>query len=499
MLDCLCLPLPLQLLLVSKAIHDEVEQLLYGRNKFSVSPFPKKSPGHLEVIFRLSPHAWRSMKSIHIGLTAGERMDGLWHEGEAPDWYPSIEDVRFQCRSSGYMLHTPNDRIFPSHQAIQPHNYLLGEVPPQTLQRENNTSEELIRKWKEVCNLIHSRISASQLHLSISCTTNDKNIARAIVEPLAALPTLRTCAIHFGYPYLERDAFKTIAKKSLLHLHNRKSVTGLHGSFDDLPKEIRLKILSYTNLVYELKRYRSRRGLSVVNGRIQYSERKCCTQCSDALAVCCCWSLRAAAFSTKCDCYKVPLELFSVNRRFYSDAFEVYFSRNRFIFGADNPDDAVDDFDGERQWLDRLPVKAYPWFRTIEVVFGHGLIALMREQGSKASRSWNAFAQTISHLLDVSKVCLTINAGSLHFYWEPEDRNPDWAKPAYNEILKPLKTHLSGLRKLHVLLSWSPEYEAIMEQEVMGSSYDSERDGKRPFSERERKYRPWDPSNIPPY
>lgn len=173
-IDCLCFPLPHQLLHISKAIHDEVEALLYGLNTFSVSPFPMKSPDHLRVLHSLSANAWRSMKSLHISLTARERILGLWSLDGKPETFPSIEDIK--SLSSEYTFPSGGGVDYPATDAIQPHYYLLNEVQPQTLRDNSNLSQEIFNEWIALCDVIETQTSASQLSLSINCTTDDANM-----------------------------------------------------------------------------------------------------------------------------------------------------------------------------------------------------------------------------------------------------------------------------------------------------------------------------------
>lgn len=463
---CCCPPLPYQLLRVSKAIYDDVEPLLYTLNHFIVTASETASPDHLQVLHTLSSRALACLQSLHIELSARTRPQ------DPDDLANPLTPHNVQTRDA------PRD-VFADWSAScwnsEPTDLRCS---PHRLQRDSSELPTILSQGNVTFEHLSSRVVALQLDFSMSCITDDVVVAKAVIGLLKKLPVLKSCAIHFGDQ--ENAELKGMAKLAVSQLCKTDSLRRIQGSFDELPKELRIKILSYTDLVYRWKPYRDDDGLSVLNGQVDYSSQNCCSQCSDSLAVCCC-SQRAVAFSNKCSCYRVPLALFTVNHRLYNDAMEVFFSGTRFRF--------YDDFDSSRQWIIGLPPQARSWIRTFDVVFQLETVRCISAPGNMLFKSWNRLVETIRDALAVSKLWISLDAGDAHEdylylqdrYIDEEGGDFDWLRTAYAEIIGPLKQHLKGLRKLHVFLSWFPEYEREAEQEVVGPKYDSAAEGKSPF------------------
>lgn len=345
------------------------------------------------------------------------------------------------------------------------------------------TLPEIRTAFGAVCEYMGAILPPSQLRLSISCNTDDIDVARLFVSLLKYLPVLHESALHFGFR--EHGEMKKLAKDVCSSSKREMGSKPLRGSFDKLPKELRLRILFYTDLVAEYKRSREEDRISLVpGGKVYYQGHKCCTQCTDALAVCCC-PHRAAAFSTQCDCFRILTGLFLVNHHLYADAQEVLFSQNRFILEAD--------FDVPRRWLQDLPARACLCIRKLDIKFRDDEMTPLSLQGNKTSESWTALVETIRDRLAIGRLWLSIDAAEVEVDVDYAGQL-EWLRRAHKGVMKPLVKHLPGLRKFHVFLSRFNEdelvhkQEMIYEQEMMGPQYDSCAEGKIPFYDRSSRH-----------
>ena len=150
--ECICKPLPYKLLLVSRALHEEVSSILYLENKFTVC---RSDAGGLSSLHSLSSSALASMTSLSIRLNRG---------------------VSDKAASS-----------------------IIGA-----------NSQPLLQELNTMGNRLTINIRKSRLRLSIIYDTLDYRTAKAFVEPLYRLPTLAECAVRLG-PGPDHDPLHTEA------------------------------------------------------------------------------------------------------------------------------------------------------------------------------------------------------------------------------------------------------------------------------------------------
>lgn len=172
-LECFCPPLPHQLLYISHVIHDEVLPLLYGENRFKVSPKKNDLPNHhLNSLWVLSPVSWRTMKTLHICLTDCER----W-----PFAAPWIETT----------IEMLNGRT-----------------------AEGST---LISEWAALCEHMASQIPVSKMNFSFYCTVNDTETGVQITKPLKKFSPMMWPAINLS-PDPDNRVLKEVARMAALQL-----------------------------------------------------------------------------------------------------------------------------------------------------------------------------------------------------------------------------------------------------------------------------------------
>lgn len=289
-------------------------------------------------------------------------------------------------------------------------------------------------------------------------------------------------------------ALKGVARRAALWLtaKDRESETQQISSrsWNGLPKEIRLDILSRTNLV---DRYWSsnkngplrRDGFQIESGKLVLRAQVCCQSCSSTLSICSCPTLQAA-FSTTCICPAVPGALLRVSKLLYSESTEVFFSRNRFIISGD--------FAATRRFLLDLPPVVVPHLRIVDLEISFRQLHDMRNSDSQTAWDWEELVASVASLLQLPKLWLSIDAGDMReVILATDDQGAEddaWLHTSYTKIFNPLYQHLrgAGLRKFHVFLCWWPHYEALAEREVMGSGYESSTEGKPSWIERMPSY-----------
>ena len=409
-LECYCPPLPLELLYISHAVHAEVEAILYGHNKFKIQP---EAHEDLAPLWRLSSNAFHSLTSLHISFDV--------NHGKLL-YFKSKDDAAF------------------------------------------------LAEWAELSNFMADMVAPLQVNFSLSCDCYDSATAVEVCKPILQWPTMKSCAIRLSQ--LPDEELRWISERTVLQMSGRLANLGRPFPFEKLPKEIRLQILGSTDLIARWgKTQWYQNGMHILDGMIHY-RKQCCTKCTDSLDSCCCGTLEAA-FSLRCDCFQFPIALFHVNKQVYSEAREVCYTMNRFIFEGDP----------YSTWklLGNLRPRSLRCLRNVTFLLTDDI----REDSKKSRSNWYSMVKFVQSRLLLSKLSITIDAGSMaQDYLRYKDVNElQWVCCAYQSIIAPFR-QLRGLRRFHVLLSAFYEYEAIAEREVMGETYDSELDGKVPVRER---------------
>ena len=431
---CLCQPLPLQLLYLSRIIHHETTSVLYGQNKISVTCREPVMLNHLEPLEHISLQAWANIQSLHIEITA-------------------ILDV---------------EHCAPSY---------------EVLDRHDSTGSANLTRWTAICAFIAARITPFQLSLSVLCAVKDLETAIDVTESMSQLPPLKKCSIHFGI-HPDKQQLRSLAKESVLRFTkvNDEHSDKTRSCWNTLPSEVRLQILMQTDLVGSRKPLKERmmddKIVEIENGVLVPRTGMCCGQCTEELTPCFC-PARNAAFSDTCICSPVPTAIFRVSKLFNHEATKVFFSMNIFSFGGN--------LHATTQFLARLPDSSVQNMRIIELHLDfqqlyHGLSV----PGSPISRDWQRLIALLRDRLSLSKVwlsILTIDPDTENDFADMNaegDHDYKWLHTTAFQLLKPLK-ELKGLRKFHVSLCWSTEFEAVAEKAVMGPEYDSMAEGKPRF------------------
>ncbi len=305
---CKCDPLPWQLLYVSKTIAEEVSSIFYSENHFGVF---RDSLGGLSGLRSLPKDALTKLTSLSICLNFFDE-EGRGFGPESRNWCHAV------CSTS------TKERLF----------------------RKAKRHDELasIKEWQQIFQLLKSHIKPNQLKLYFLCDVAHIEIAEEVLRPFWQLPPLRECSIRLGLIYLhsgsdQSGTFLQLAKQTVNMVISRSSQRNFR--YTELPTEIQLQILGYTDLVtpYDLVWCINTEIGSAISSPF-YEKRtfhchadaggsSCCGQCSPISGLCSCWT-RRAAFSTTCTCWRFPISFVLVNRKMKEHAEFVFYSKNHF-------------------------------------------------------------------------------------------------------------------------------------------------------------------------
>ena len=447
-LECFCPSLPHQLLRVSKAIHWETETVLYGMNQFKISRYlPDDS---LEVLSKLNPRIWQLLSSLHISLS---------------DFPPSIWGIPMR-----------NLKVFDCRSV---------------------EGVKMLQTWEAVCHSILFQVPSQQLKFSLSCNVSDVETARAVVAPLTKLQATANTSICLASS-TEEGEIKGIARDAVAQSTLTRSQTPASHpktlSWTSLPQELRLDILSRTDLVDHPFPPRpfitnQRHGFEIKSGNLLARGTECCNDCTPTLATCSCAPIRAA-YSASCTCSTVPAALFSVSKQMNHKATMILFSKNRFILSGNFAANTT--FIKSKLACDSGAAR---YIRKLDLEISIGPLYEMQNPESDAARDWDALIATIASSLHMPKLWLSIDAGTfrdrmIHLNNEG-DFDYSWLRASYATLMKPLHAHMSGQsrpEKFHVFLSWWEEEEEKMEKALMGPQYESVPEGKLAWKARDPRF-----------
>ncbi len=326
------------LLLSCRTLYVEVSALIFSANRFVIHYSNKRS---LQPLQNLTPSSLASLTSLKIVLNEASchhrRKDGLegkcCDEPREVDWFGWPEG---QCHIDDTTHHD------------------------KPLEGSHSIAGLMLDDWLRAAKYLSLRISPRALELSLVCDLDQRetDFARKVVAPLSSFPKLKECHIR-----LCRSSNAELAQVAQHAAQQACHRLGPHSPPSpsssprllNLPRELRLQILGYTDLVtpwMEVLWTRLERGYHHPSrGCSGESQQFCpptahhgcqfsgCHQQTRVLApylsyhssVGCFCRLRHAAFSSNCRCWAPPTPLFLICHTLAEDARYVFFSRNRFV------------------------------------------------------------------------------------------------------------------------------------------------------------------------
>jgi hypothetical protein len=286
------------LLLTCRIFYNDVQPIIYSTNEFYIR---YRDMDDLESLQNLSPKTLALLTRLTIYLESCG--DGFSHEEKG---------------------HAPLDLLL------------------------DGSSQEVLLNWQEAASHLISHIKPLTLRLSLLCDSANIERAKKIVEPLRAVSTLANCWIRLGRKpnhHLQATA-QEAAMRAIGHQYPPPSPSVFR--YFDLPPEIRLNILQYTDLVtptrniewsFERKfglRYNDPgckipiwRQISTA-GSSHICQFRECRHDRDLIAEDYCQS-QHAAFSANCHCWAPPASLLMVSKAFQEDAQAIFYAKNRFV------------------------------------------------------------------------------------------------------------------------------------------------------------------------
>ncbi len=397
------------LLLSCRAIYAEAAALLYSANRFVVH---YTGAGTLAPLLSLTAPALSSLSWLKIVLNQAschQRTRG-YHD----------RDCCFsRYRSSGCYI---TDSSFHGHQVP-----LLEGLTPADGGMYDTATQTLLGEWHAAARHL-SVIAPRSLELALVCDISPQHeqavqVAASVLAPLGQFPLLRSCHIRLAVtPDL---GLGRLAQRSALESCRlvAPKPTTTNSAFLALPRELRLRILEFTDLVtpnHEVWwcRQDSKYTWSDLGGDYQCNNDTFRSPC--AFSECwhrstpmgCFCRRRHAASSTACTCWVPPQPVFLVCRTLCQDAQLVFFSSNRFIvhdlasipWSLDCPgvDETLKDEYGKlnseypfprlaaSQFLrDMVPAHCIPYLHFLELVFPPYFAPTWPKAGHPAILDWH--------------------------------------------------------------------------------------------------------------
>lgn len=399
------------------------------------------------------------------------------------------------------------------------------------------------RTWDEC--IRPNLLLSGRLKLNFVCDAADFETGLTAAQPFLAAsqkPFLAGCSVRLSHrpdADLRKLAERAVAAstgESQPITNNMENNVQAPFRFLDLPAELRLQILSYTDLVtpfgeieWDVSRgfyirywreggYRSCDPINAHGhyGTLNPSWREeptpylACWESSDSSG-CYCAAYHAAHSSIRrCMCWAPPTQLVLVSRQMREDALRTFYGQNRFIVVPTGGvmRDAVSASPARLPaavFLERgVPHDAFRFLRHLEIVFpafGQEEPCAYCPLESAEWHDWNRTLESVKDKLDVSKLTLRV----WFAWWYPgiprnyslyrrhlDEVQSEEIIKSYLATIKPLEK-LRGLRQFFAHLPnpldlsiarkkgaslMMPTLEQEVERRVMGNHYDSEALGK---------------------
>ncbi|KAK3293671.1 uncharacterized protein B0H64DRAFT_364449 [Chaetomium fimeti] len=368
------------LLLSCRALHAEAAALVYSANWF-VLHYSRADPDSLRPLRALTTPSILSLSNLKVVLNQAS-----CHQPSTSFGSCCLEGYHYL--DSYGMFHYPHWK----HHCKRSHRGSIHQLPllsPAASgsgeEQELATARTILRDWHAAAAHL-SMTDPGRLTLSLVCDINPKHpqalqIAESAVAPIRLLPPshLKRCDVRLAKRPDGR--LQQIARDTVLHacgiptpsLEPSKRVT-----LTTLPRELRIRILQYTDLVTprrEVTWSRQEPQYAVFCRRFDARRDGIPSDRNDTRFFAC--SLRAwlsngppmngcfcrrrhAAFTLDCECWAPPRPLFLICRALYEDAQFVFFSSNRFV---------IHDYSACLPWQVPLlddhsegPVPTYPYY-----------------------------------------------------------------------------------------------------------------------------------------
>jgi hypothetical protein len=256
------------------------------------------------------------------------------------------------CGCSGCVLTGPCTHPIPADARLEQHSGIAergysslsqedAEGNKRPLDIRSSLDRRTVGQWDRICEKLAHHAEPRRFSLYVHCVVKDYKTAERIAKPLRRLQLLDDLAISFG----QRNSSPAPHDEQLLELAKATvQATKYRFSFPfmDLPTELQLHILKFTDLVRDRFEYIWLGGRLALGRRNKDGSNEEMMEASRAdghyawlLAEAFC-AKRNLAFRDRCRCNEFPVSYLLVSRRFRNLALEVFYGRNRFVASYNN-------------------------------------------------------------------------------------------------------------------------------------------------------------------
>ena len=347
-----------------------------------------------------------------------------------------------------------------------------------------------LQRWCATIQHILSHARQEVLQLDLVCDVESFDLASMVLQPLSQAHNLADCSIRLSPQ--QSPVLRELARSTALRATGGKT-TLPQFQFSELPREIQLQILEYTDLVTPLREVEWTPGYGYyVRIRDELDERCPCYfnkqpgevgcihqfgYCWEGTTACFCRRYHAA-YSRTCKCWAPPQALFLVSHRLREVSEEVFFSRNRIVI---NP--IVSCFE-KPQWsfrqleastfLTMTRPSALSFIRNLELVFPPVGPSYF-EEGGESHLDWVQATAVAKDKLNLPKLTLRISMAPFPMNGinvTPYHVNLDNAQGiemlrTYLRLLQPFSAYTDAQRiflRLAWPWQWVPFARAMLEQ-----------------------------------
>ncbi|KAK4039011.1 hypothetical protein C8A01DRAFT_37057 [Parachaetomium inaequale] len=478
------------LLLSCRTIYSEASALLYSSNWFFCHYATSQSLAPLRA---LRPETVASLTYLKVVLN---QASCHCRESEAGRRGPCCDETRI------YNIYYGHKQAGPKEQSQSGCWYHRGQaVHDLPLRRSHASMKPMLTEWHKTAAYLGKHATPGQLELSVVCDvySRDVQLAKMVVDALRHFPPLKDCHIRLSRTPdptlrdLARDAVLTsrgIQRVSTLTSPPPPLPVPVAARLTGLPRELRLRILEYTDLIPPLKEvmWTRQHGKYVairaacprwegmgnhgyepdIHHGCQFS--RCSARPLPEDSIGCFCGLTHAAFSSTCRCWAPPTPLFLISRLLYQDATLVFFSENRFaiidsgmlpVFGPPRHSGYNEHRLAACQFLrDVVPASCLGYLRFLELVFPPDVAGDWPKKGGPVLGDWSETIDQVSDKLNLPALTIRV----LAVYHEDEDANDvllsghdaKHTMESYFHLLQPL-TRLAGtdgLAGFHADLTW---------------------------------------------
>lgn len=418
------------LLSTCHTIHDEMFEIVYSDNDLQVQ---QGGPSGFDVLYGLKPSDIDALTGLTVTLDINRAVT------------PNL------CYLSSY-----------GHAACSRHLSKLTTPQEINLQEWHDALCRVLPNLPREVFCLHLVCDLQSLPLGTA-----RKIAHRLLAPLHNKLTLQVCSVKLGpAPNMELQSLaEEVANKTM-----GKSQPKGQFRLLDLPQELRVQILSYTDLVTENRQveWRPHRGY-------QTASRASCANFQDCASNFC---RRAhAAYSQSCQCWLPPSAIFLTCRTLCFDAEQVFFRKNRIIVRSAEGEYTIQStpalLDISRYLRHVVPARALSQLRCLEIVFPPFAGAYL-QASEPTYQDWLSIIDFVSDKLNcpqlMLRVCFAIpcifhrhgtsDPASYRSLAEPgpsTNRRADEIFASYRRALLPLSVlHFNRLRSLS--LDFTPSF-----------------------------------------